>query len=321
MRCSTTVAPRDLECMHKISICIPAYHSRAFLSDALSSVNEQVHEDWELIVVEDGSDDGTRQLVEEFGRSRIQSVRYERANRNAGTGSTRNRAVKFATGKFLAFLDSDDCWAPDHLSSLLSAILSSGAGYAFSGVLEQTDDNSQDVRERLPSEQELLDVPVALFNRCFIVPSAVLMRREVFESAGGFTEGQRHCEDLDLWLKLSRDRCHPVFSGLKTCHYRVHELAKTKLRLNMRLYRALVYSRHYDLDIVPSSVRRLRRTKAWMQTAWMALPKRPALSWIATLEACRGLVGAPPLSEKRMTKHAQSYDEHMANRLRDGGTE
>src|SRR3954463_655146 len=118
----------------KISVLIAAYRAAPFLPAALACVAGQTHPDWELIVVEDGSHDGTEDLVRAFGIAHPgQRVVYDNLGENRGVAAARNRLLSLAAGEAVAFLDADDEWQPSHLADL-ARVLADGAALAISGI-------------------------------------------------------------------------------------------------------------------------------------------------------------------------------------------
>lgn len=95
-----------------VSIIMPSYNTAMFIADTIKSVLKQTYENWELIIVDDCSTDNTDEIVNEFQDKRI---KYFKNNTNCGAAVSRNRAIKEAKGKWIAFLDSDDLWMPDKL--------------------------------------------------------------------------------------------------------------------------------------------------------------------------------------------------------------
>ena len=100
-----------------ISICIPAYKADRYLATTLASVGNQTYPNWELIVVEDGSRDRAEEIVTAFSATVSQSVRFLRHEKNRGLPATRNTGIEAALGNWVALLDSDDLWKPEHLDT------------------------------------------------------------------------------------------------------------------------------------------------------------------------------------------------------------
>ena len=104
-----------------VSVILPTYNRAGFLNDAFESLDQQTFRDWQLIVVDDGSTDNSRQLVESFQHSRQGRVQYI-YQENGGAYAARNRGLDAATGKYIAFYDSDDLWLPHHLQRCVTAL-------------------------------------------------------------------------------------------------------------------------------------------------------------------------------------------------------
>jgi glycosyltransferase involved in cell wall biosynthesis len=104
-----------------VTIILPTYNRARFLPEAFEAIRKQQFAHWELIVVDDGSTDNTRELVEEFARTIAQPVRYI-YQENQGASGARNTGLDHATGKYIAFYDSDDVWLPHHLTDCVTAL-------------------------------------------------------------------------------------------------------------------------------------------------------------------------------------------------------
>src|SRR5271157_4865579 len=115
-----------------VSVIIPAYRAARFIPSALESVRAQRYRNWEVVVVEDGSSDGTQQLVEAFAASMApRRVIYERHPENRGLGNTRNTSMRIARGEYLAFLDADDGWLETYLEAAVGTLAKTGADIAY----------------------------------------------------------------------------------------------------------------------------------------------------------------------------------------------
>jgi glycosyltransferase involved in cell wall biosynthesis len=182
--------------MPEVSVIIPTYNRRDFVREAIASVLAQTYQDFELIVVDDGSHDDTHAVVQEFP-----GVRYI-FRENRGVSAARNHGVAVSQGKLLAFLDSDDFWQPRKLESQINFF----AQHSEARVC-QTEEiwlrNGVRInphhRHRKPSG----DIFARSLQLCLVSPSAVMLRRELFEAIGGFDESLPACEDYDLWLRIA----------------------------------------------------------------------------------------------------------------------
>ncbi len=212
-----------------ISICIPAYHAERYLGETMASVRAQTHGDWELIVVEDGSDDGTRALVECFAADVSQSVRYLRHEENRGLSATRNAGFAAARGEWIALLDADDLWLPSHLADLVAAAESARTHFAFasSQIFDSSTGVDGPLRAALPDQ--IRDPASALYRGELVIqPSGVLFARELLARHGGFDSRYAICNDLEFWLRLAVGGERFAHTGCVTCRYRKHDAAMSR---------------------------------------------------------------------------------------------
>lgn len=180
-----------------ISVIIPTYNREDLLGKALESVLAQTLPAAEIIVVDDGSSDGTAELAGGYG-NRVRYIRQE----NRGPAAARNRGIGAAGGDLLAFLDSDDRFAPDKLEVQARA-MAEHPGYLISHTEEiwyrRGKLLNQKKRHRKPGG---FIFPHCL-RLCVVSMSTVMVRRELFDRIGCFDEELPCCEDYDLWLRTS----------------------------------------------------------------------------------------------------------------------
>ncbi|WP_437192402.1 glycosyltransferase family 2 protein [Planctomicrobium sp. SH527] len=171
----------------KISVVIPAYNAEKTIARTLESVLAQTHPLHEVIVVDDGSRDGTGDVVRAFG-TRVQYLKQA----NAGPAAARNHGVRVSTGDWIALLDSDDAWLPEKIAKQASCILDDVA------II-----HTYTLQDRFRTERELnFDV---LWEHNHIGTSTVVFNKSVFESVGGFGEDRAliGAEDYNLWLRMA----------------------------------------------------------------------------------------------------------------------
>lgn len=190
-----------------VSAIIPAYNREATVAKAVESALAQTYRDLEVIVVDDGSKDGTLDALSNFG-SAIRVVRQA----NAGPSAARNRGVAEAKGRIVAFLDSDDCWLPEKIER--QAALMDRAGDAMSCCVcnaKVVGGEGRFLGETFAhagispefTEGEWLNPQVVLSTRFLLFNQVVAVRREAFEKVGGFNERLRLLEDYELSLRLA----------------------------------------------------------------------------------------------------------------------
>ncbi len=176
-----------------VSIIITTYNRRAFLEEALASVMSQDFTDREIIVVDDGSTDGSGEAV------RGLPVRYE-WKENGGVSSARNRGIGLAQGDFFAFLDVDDLWKRNKLSVQMKAMAEQGAHICYTDEVWLKDGR------RLNQGKRHRKYSGFIYERCLplciISPSSVVVARKVFDDVGLFDESLLVCEDYDMWLRI-----------------------------------------------------------------------------------------------------------------------
>ncbi len=189
-----------------ISIVMPLFNKATQVLDTVASVATQTVDDWELVVVDDGSTDGGPALVRALGDARIRVV----SQANAGVSSARNRGIDLANAKLITFLDADDLWLPEFLATVLSLQTDfPAAGWFATGYeIRPVQGASYKSRLRGPainfSRGILLDYfNVAIVSDPPVCSSAIAVRRDAIKAIGGFPVGVGSGEDLLTWARLA----------------------------------------------------------------------------------------------------------------------
>jgi glycosyltransferase involved in cell wall biosynthesis len=209
--------PRDSSPEPEVSVVIPTHNRRDLLKLALHTALWQQDVNLEVIVVDDGSTDDTATVVAGVEDPRVRLIRHEESQ---GVSAARNRGIAEARGEWIAFLDDDDLWAPDKLSSQLEAARSGHAIWAYVGSVNI--DGSQRVHggsPPIPPEQL-----AALLPRWNPMPggcSNVLVRTDVVRDLVGFDIALRILADWDLWLRVLSVGV-PAFASRPLMAYRIH---------------------------------------------------------------------------------------------------
>jgi glycosyltransferase involved in cell wall biosynthesis len=189
------------------SVIIAAYNAADTLAEAIRSVLAQTRQDFELIVVDDGSSDDTATIAAGFAddeRVRVYS------QENAGPSAARNRGIALAQGKYVSMLDSDDLWFPDYLAEMGGALEkdpSAGFAYTDAWVLEEVSGRflkatTAALRHHPPEPVSGERFIAALLQHNF-VHNSVTVRRTVLEQVGGYDLTLSHGEDYELWLRIT----------------------------------------------------------------------------------------------------------------------
>jgi GT2 family glycosyltransferase len=187
----------------QVSVVIPTYNRLRMLPDAIDSVLAQTYRDFELIVVNDGSQDGTAEEIAACYGTAVRVVTQPRR----GVAAARNLGVQCSRGAYLAFLDSDDLWRPRKLETQMS-LMHRQTRWRICQTEEIWIRNGVRVNPKKRHRKPSGDIFRASLDLCLVSPSAALMTRELFERTGGFDESFPVCEDYDLWLRIALD--HPV---------------------------------------------------------------------------------------------------------------
>ncbi len=187
----------------KISVVIPTYNTAGLIGGCLDSVLAQTLQDFEVIVVNDGSPDTVElEKVLKPYLARIVYIRQE----NKRVGGARNTAITRALGEYLAFLDSDDSWFPDHLTSQMELFAEDPALDMVygNGLVVGNPVEGYEFMERCPSNGAV-DFEALVEERCQIPISTVVVRKSCVASSGLFDESLPRCEDYDMWLRVAYD--------------------------------------------------------------------------------------------------------------------
>ncbi len=222
--------------MPEVSIIMPAYNGEAFIGQSIESVQNQTFQDWELIVVDDGSTDETAAVVKRYADADPR-IRYIWRT-NGRQGKARNTALAEIPQDrpYVAFLDADDLWTPEKLDTQLGQIRESGADAVYCSSIvfsEENDHISTNAAEPRGFEGESGLIDFIRSNRVGILTA--LVKRPAIEAVGNFPEALpvQNTEDYCLWLKLLREGFRIQGYPEAMARYRVHPGASTADMLNI----------------------------------------------------------------------------------------
>ena len=200
-----------------ISVVMPCFNAENFLRQAIDSALCQTYQNIELIVVDDGSTDTSRQILSSYG-DRIRVI--DQANR--GPYPARNRGVSISRGEYIAFLDADDYWSPDCLAELHGALTGSNAVLAYCGWQNVGLAGGRGEPHVPPDYDAENKLEFFLRSAAPWPIHAALLRRSVWDEVGGFDESLGTCMDYDLWLRTAATR--PIKRVAKVmAFYRHHQ--------------------------------------------------------------------------------------------------
>ena len=184
-----------------VSIVTPVYNVEKFIEETMDSVRAQTFQDWELLLVEDGSKDHTADIIsaylERTQEHRIQLILMEQ---NGGAARARNRGVKEAKGRYVAYLDADDLWEPEKLEHQLTLMQEKGAAFSFTGY-EFADENGKGLG-KIVKVPETIDYKEALKNTTIFTSTVMFDLRQLTKEE--LEMPQIKSEDTALWWRVLR---------------------------------------------------------------------------------------------------------------------
>jgi glycosyltransferase involved in cell wall biosynthesis len=273
-----------------VSIVMPAYNVEAYIGDAIRSALAQTYEDFELIVVDDGSKDGTAEVVKGMAQQDRRIHLVQQANR--GLAGARNSALRASRGEFFALLDSDDLWEPEFLAEQVAILdarpdidIVTGNGWYLGGIKHgQCARPHPDVRPD--------PVLASIIGDEWSVFIMSVVRRRVYTTIGPFDEAMRSNEDYDFWLRAALADCRFARNDRPLGHYRVRtdSLSASNVRMLrgiLQVYTKLrpeIASRAREMEILQKQITRF-------ESELLAAEARLALE-IADFEAAQEYLGA-----------------------------
>jgi len=209
--------------MPKVSVIIPTYNRAQMVCEAIDSVLAQTLEDIEVIVVDDGSDDGTGDVLRERYGERIRYFYQE----NLGRSVARNRGIRASRSPYLLFLDSDDWLLPDALrlqAEFLDAHPDVDVVYSDGYYCDATGRPIQLISLERPPVPEGKLLEVIVLHNVVVATHSAMVRRRALDRLGDpyFDEALRGTEDADLWLRLAAIGATFAYQDVLTCKYRLH---------------------------------------------------------------------------------------------------
>ena len=271
-----------------VSVIVPTYERRSYVCRAVHSVFAQRYTDWELIVVDDGSTDGTEEALRSFG-PRLRYLWQE----NRGVSAARNAGLRLARGEIVAFLDSDDRWLPDHLQTVVAMLEREPEA-----VLACTTPRFRIQGRSGLAQAEVVDaLPLLLVENWIGYPSGTAVPRAHLNAIGGFDEGMEVLEDGEIGLRLA---ARGPFTYLQRRTI-VRQLTKGSLRdrggRNGTYFRASEHFAHSAAAVVgrlerpdrPVLEARAQGTLAYSRALQSLLSDGPSAARDDLREACRVL--------------------------------
>lgn len=233
----------------KISIIVPVYNVETYIGETIDSVRSQTYEDWELILVADGCTDQSVAMIEKIqAQTGDERIRLIRQPRNMGAALARNRGVAEATGRFIAYLDSDDLWKPDKLRKEIDFMKRVGAGFAFTGY-EFADEAGRGTG-RVVQVPSAISYRQALRNTTIFTSTVMFDTRKIARTE--LVMPQMKSEDTALWWSLLRNgrTAYGLNENLVLYRRSANTLSSNKLEAVRRIW--MLYRKAEQLSVLSS---------------------------------------------------------------------
>lgn len=234
----------------KVSVIIPTYNSAHFIIEAVDSVLAQTFTDFEVLVVDDGSKDNTKEvLTEKYGDS-IQYFYKE----NGGVSKARNFGIENANGKYVAFLDSDDAWIPEKLEKQITALEKNSENKACYSSFYLCDENLNPTGINPSDRKADALTDLLLIGNVVATPSTVIAEKELFQQVGGFDDQLSQCADWEMWIRLAT-KTEFIYIDEPLLKYRIHGANMSKNAALLEKDTILLMEKGFALPNLPSSVK------------------------------------------------------------------
>lgn len=222
-----------------VSVVIPAFNSGKFIREAIDSVLAQTYKNYEIIVVDDGSTDNTKEILQPYIKKGQIKYIYQTNQRQA---AARNNGIRRSKGELIAFLDSDDLWLPKKLESQLPFFQESSIGLVYSGLSIFDEDNNT-LEETDFTRYRKGRIFDDLLASNFIPTSTVMIRRSCIDKAGFFRD-YKLGQDWDLWLRISAgfkiDYVDQILTRYRSHHDNVSKKdPKVKLNIDIKILKRI----------------------------------------------------------------------------------
>lgn len=269
-----------------VSVVMPTYNHAQFIKEAIDSVLNQTYNNLELIIIDNFSEDATREIIEGYGDDRI---RYAQFRNNGIIAASRNRGIEQARGQYVAFIDSDDVWLPEKVRLQVEAMQADqrrGISFGkFRVISPDAVETGKIMGPKNPPEPDGLYARLIKAN--FIVSSSTLVLKKALDDVGLFDENPelRCSEDFDLWLRILR-KYRPAYVDEVVGIYRMH--ATNQSADDLRLKRALaVIDKHHAQGWIDQYTADAAKASFYFQVGWTLVGSNPGRARRCCMRAVR----------------------------------
>jgi glycosyltransferase involved in cell wall biosynthesis len=226
--------------MKTLSIITPAFNTEKYIGLAIRSVLSQTFTDWEMLIVDDCSDDNTANVVESFA-ALDPRIRLIQMSENAGPAVARNTAIEMSSGRYIAFLDSDDTWAPDKLERQIAFMKKNDYPFTFTAYEKINHSGFPVGRVSIPEKVTYQD----LLKVCSIGCLTVIFDTNYFGKQ--YMPLIRKRQDYGLWLKLLKQTDYAYGLNQVLAQYRVHNESISSNKFSAAAHQWMLYRNHQQL--------------------------------------------------------------------------
>ena len=239
--------------MCNVSVIIPTFNRRDYITTALDSVLAQTYKDYEIVIIDDGSSDDTKEVLRPYQ----EAIRYF-YQENRGISGARNRGIRESRGDYIALLDSDDYWLPEKLERQVECIREdSQFGMVATRCSSIGPDGTFRKKNRPGKSGWILN---DIFRSNFIRTSSALITRKCLDTVGLFDESLPECEEYDLWLRIAKQ--YPIaFINEPLTVYTDNPHGVSTDSLTGRVIRIKVLEKEYLRETIPPALYKKRLSR------------------------------------------------------------
>ena len=230
-----------------VSVVIPTYNRKNIIPRAIESVLNQTYKNFEIIIVDDGSTDGTIDFLTNQYDSKLKCV----LQKNQGASSARNRGINEAKGKYIAFLDSDDEWVASKLETQMAFLEKNPEIALLCGKTYRSDDIKK--TNSYLTKKIIGNLFTTLYSHSFVSTPTVIVKKNILDQVGGFDINYKSAEDFDLWLKITHDYKCAFLPGLVAIVNREGDNLSTD-KITLHIHALEILEKHYDKNRIPPLV-------------------------------------------------------------------
>lgn len=226
----------------KVSVIIPSYNSGKYLNEAIESATNQTYKNLEIIIVNDGSSDNTKEIAKDW-QKKDERIKYLKHQTNQGLAKARNTGIKNSQSEYITFLDADDIWLPQKIEIQIKKIKELDADLVFSNWYIWDPEKGIKVKAFETNPIQNKDLLNLFIKKNFGNPSTAFLKKSSLEKVGLFDENLKSSEDYDLWLRFLLKKMKIAFYPEPLIYSRKHPEQMSENTYTMRISRLAVFKK------------------------------------------------------------------------------